>query len=306
MRLFLLLVMFANSSYLFGSEGDTSCGFLKFSESAREASLSGSYSSYSGGAEMVFSNPAGLTTGKDGEFYFGFSNYLAGSKLVLLSYKTSKNLVDLAFGVINFSIDSIERRLNDTVGIVPSAGNFSSRDTAVIISAAKSDFLGSIIDNLTVGLSLKVLNSKIDDESGYAFAIDTGFIYKYQPELNFSIVFLNLGTKMKYKNEGDNIPFSIKVGALYKPSSIINITSDIEHYVFDEKIYPSVGVEWYVKKNFILRTGYRFGYDTSNLGSMVGLGLGFGIITNELGINYAYVPFGELGSINKFDLSIKF
>lgn len=306
MRLFLFVIAVFNLSYLYSGEGKTACGFLKFSESAKEASLSGSYSSYNGGAEMIFSNPAGLADAKDGEVYLGFSNYLGGSKLGLLSFKTSKSDVALAFGVINFLIDSIEKRLNDAVGIVPSAGSFSARDTGFIISASKKEFAKSLIDNLSAGLSIKVLNSKIDNQTGYAFALDAGFLYRYQPELNFSLVFSNFGTPIKYKEETDKLPSSIKFSGLYQVSNAFIFTSEIEHYLYDEKFYPSLGIEWQVKRSFALRTGYRFGYDTSNLGGIVGLGVGFGITTDEVGINYAYIPFGELGDIHKFDLSIRF
>lgn len=306
MRLFIFFIIVIYKTCLFASEGTTSCSFLKFSESAKESSLSGSYSSYAGGAEMIFSNPAGLTTAKNGEFYFGFASYLGESKLILLSYKTSNGVVDIGFGAINFSIGSIERRENDAVGIVPSLGNFSSRDTALVISAAKKDFLTELVESLSAGLSLKLINSKIDNKSGYAVAMDGGFIYRYQPELNFSFSFSNLGTKIRYDNQADNLPFSIKIGAIYKVSNAINLISDIEHYVFDEKIYPSFGLEWYIRKSFVLRTGYKFGYDVSNLGSIVGIGFGFGVITDDININYAYNPYGELGSVNRFDIVFKF
>ncbi|MCX7641369.1 MAG: PorV/PorQ family protein [Elusimicrobiales bacterium] len=302
----IILVYFSNNVIIKAAEGTTACGFLKFSESAKEASLAGSYSSYNENADSIFSNPAGLLNSKDGELYFGFSNYIAGSKLAMLSYKTSKKDIALAFGVMNFYIDGIEKRINDVVGIVPSAGNFSSRDTVLIFTIGKNDFLKKVIDGLDFGASFKIYNSKIDDKSGNAFGVDIGFLYKYQSNISFSFVVSNLATKIKYVEDSDYLPFSIKAGSKYKLSNKVSLLSDFEHYIYDEKIYPSLGIECLIKNSFFIRTGYKFGYDTSNLGWLVGLGLGFGINTKDIDINYAYLPFGELGNVNKFDIVFRF
>ncbi|MGC8867743.1 MAG: hypothetical protein ACP5PA_06000, partial [Elusimicrobiales bacterium] len=75
---------------------------------------------------------------------------------------------------------------------------------------------------------------------------------------------------------------------------------------YDERFYPSIGFEWNVKKSLAIRTGYRFGYDRENLGNFVGFSLGIGVVANDVSFNYSYSPFGELGDINKFDISLKF
>lgn len=300
------LIIYIINHPLYAAEGETACGFLKFSNSAKASSLANSYSAYSGGSDMIFTNPAALTNAIDNDLHFTFANYLGGSKLGLFSYKISKNDLNIGFGITAFEIDSIERRLNDTVGIVPVSGSFSNRDTAFLFSFAKDKIFSSFIDNLSGGLTLKIINSKIDDKSGTAFAVDAGFIYGYSNDLRFSFVISNLGTEMKYVSDGDKLPLSIRFGGFYKLNNDIYLLADVEDFIYDEKIYPSLGFEWQVYKKLVLRAGYRFGYDTSNLGSLVGLGIGFGVVTKEISLGYAYVPFGDLGDVNKFDISIRF
>lgn len=290
---------------LFCGEGTTTANFLKFSQSARQSAVAGAYSAVGDDVNSIFSNPAGISYIKQKELSLGFTTYLEGSRLGMLSYTTPLKDSYMAFGIIGFDIGSIEKRTDDAVGIVPSQGSFGANDMAFIVSFAKKDFLTSVLENLNAGLSFKFINSKIDNSSAFSLAVDVGAIYKYSDKMNISFAINNLGTKMKYEDESDDIPLSIKAGALYKINRL-NLVGEIEEYVYDEKFYPSIGAEYFLKDSFILRTGYRFGYDTSNLGSMVGFSIGFGIVTKDVGFNYAYVPFGDLGNINRFDLQLKF
>ncbi len=306
MKGMMIVLIISLPFFCFGGEGKTAAGFLKFSHSARQASVGGSYSAFEGGSEIIFSNPAGLSTSQTKEITIGFVSYLLNSKMGILSYKTKYRDWYLGFGLAGFDIGSIERRTNDVVGIVPSEGSFSARDMVFIMAYAKDNFAPSLIDNLHFGINFKFINSKIDSSSAFSFAADAGFLYKYSDRINISFVLSNLGTKMKYEDESDNIPLSLKTGFLYSFDKKLNLSAEIEEFVYDEKFYSSVGAEWFLKESFALRSGYRFGYDTSNLGGITGFSFGFGIITKDVGFNYAYVPFGELGDIHRFDIQLRF
>ncbi|MEF3280589.1 MAG: PorV/PorQ family protein [Elusimicrobiota bacterium] len=290
----------------FAGEGTTTANFLKFSYSARQSSLAGAYSAIGDDSNAIFSNPAGIIDAENKQLGVGFVNYLLDSKSGFISYKTQAKNSDIAFGVIGFEVDSIDKRTKDYEGIVPSEGSFNSTDMSFLFAYAKKDFASSLLDNLNAGFVFKFINSKIDSSSAQSIAFDLGFLYRYSSNINISFVLSNLGTKMKYEQESDNIPLSLKAGFLYKIDKKANIVAEVEEFIYDEKFYPSIGAEWYLKESFVLRGGYRFGYDTSNLGSMVGFAAGFGIITKEVGFNYAYVPFGDLGNINRFDIQLKF
>jgi hypothetical protein len=55
-----------------------------------------------------------------------------------------------------------------------------------------------------------------------------------------------------------------------------------------------------------LRAGYRFGYDTASLGGTVGLSAGFGFKIWDVDMDYAFVPFGELGDTHRVSFIGKF
>ncbi len=303
--LFSLLIF--SGGNLFAGEGTTAANFLKFSQSAREAALAGAYSALADDSNAVFSNPGALANVEKTEIGLGFTSYIQDSKMGLVSYARDFKDGKLGMGLSLLSITGIEKRgLSDTPGIIPDSGNFSSSDMAFFLSYAKKNVFPNMVDNLNGGINLKYISSKIDIYSASALAVDIGFIYKYSDKTNLAFSVFNLGTKMKYDQDSDNLPLNIKAGMAYKWKEKTNFLAEVSEYIYDEKLYPSIAAEHQIREGFVLRAGYKFGYDTSNLGSLVGLSAGFGIRVSDIGFNYAYIPFGDLGNVHRFDFQMKF
>lgn len=304
---YIIFFLFFYAGNLLAGPGTTSANFLKFSQSARESSLAGAYSAMGEDVNSIFANPAGLANVKGKELSLGFTSYIQSSKMGMIGFTGDLKDAKYAFGLSALNIDGIERRGTiDSAGIVPVAGNFSSNDMALFLSYAKKDMFPSVMDNLNAGFTLKFINSKIDDSSAQSAAIDFGLLYNVNEAMNVSFMLANLGTKMKYEDESDNIPLNLRAGFLYKYKVKTNLSAEIQEYLYDEKFYPSLAIEHYFREGFALRAGYKFGYDRDNLGGWVGFTCGFGINVSGIGFNYAYVPFGDLGNVNRFDFQIKF
>ena len=224
-----------------------------------------------------------------------------------LSYAGLAGENRFGFGATFMTVGGIEKRgLNDAVGAVPELGDFSASDMAMTFAYAKADFLPDALPKLDGGFSVKFIRSAIDDKAAFAAAVDAGAIYHASGKLNISLALQNLGTRMKFEEESDPLPLNLRAGALYKFSPALNVAAEVNEYLQDEKFYPSVGAEYWFRKAFALRGGYKFGYDTSNLGSEVGLSLGFGVKVSGLGVDYAFLPFGDLGSIHRFGFWLQF
>lgn len=293
-------------SALYSGEGTTAATFLKFSQSSRQSAMAGAYSAVGDDSGVIFSNPAGMVKANKTQISMGFTSYIQDTKLGLLSYILKKDNSSFGFAVSAFNVDGIEKRgLIDQTGVAAAEGTFEANDVAVFLSYAKKDVFKNLMDNLSAGVNFKIIRSEIYHSNAVAVAADIGFLYEYDKNINFAFVISNLGTEMKYEDEGDKLPLSIKAGAGYRYNNL-NLSAEIEEYLYDEIFYPSFGLEYFLKNSLALRLGYRFNYDTSNLGNEVGFSAGFGIITKDVSFNYAYVPFGELGDINKFELGIKF
>lgn len=295
-------------SNLFASgPGTTSANFLKVSMSARETAVAGAFSALADDSGAIFSNPAGLAAFDSTELGFGFTEYLQGAKMGTLSYSGKMAEKRMGVGVSFLNVSDIEKRgATDAIGIVPSIGSFSSQDMALSLAYARKEAFPGMLDNLDAGFAIKFINSKISDSSAFAMAADAGVIYRAWEKANISMVLQNLGNSMKFEDESDSLPLNLKAGFLYRPNDRLNLAAELNQYFIDEKFYAAAGAEYWFRNSFALRGGYKFGYDTSNLGSQVGLSLGFGVKTSGLGVDYAFLPFGDLGNIHRFGFWIQF
>ncbi|MBI5744491.1 MAG: PorV/PorQ family protein [Elusimicrobia bacterium] len=287
--------------------GTTAAPFLKAAMSPRAVAMGGAFSALADDSGAVFVNPAGLAQFETREAAFDFSTYLQDAKMGNVSYAGEAAGNRFGFGATFMTVGGIEKRgLNDAAGAVPELGDFSSSDMAVTLSYAKAEFMPDSLPRLDGGVSVKFIRSAIDDKTAFAAAADAGAIYHATDKLNLALAVQNLGTKMKFDEESDPLPVCLRAGGLYKVSPQLNAAVEIAEYLQDERFYPSVGAEYWFRKAFALRGGYKFGYDTSNLGGEVGLSLGFGVKVSGLGVDYAFLPFGELGSIHRFGFWLQF
>ncbi|HAT71797.1 MAG TPA: hypothetical protein DCS63_03170 [Elusimicrobia bacterium] len=302
----ILAVALPAGAYASGA-GTTAAPFLKAAMSPRAVAMAGAFSALADDSGAVFVNPAGLAQFKEREAAVDFSTYLQDAKMGNLSYAGRAGGGRLGLGVTFMTVGGIEKRgLNDAVGAVPELGDFSASDMAVTLAYAKVDIMPDALPKLDGGFSVKFIRSAIDDKTAFAAAVDAGAIYHATGKLNLSLALQNLGTEMKFEEESDPLPLNLRAGALYKVSPELNVAAEVNEYLRDEKFYPSVGAEYWFRKAFALRAGYKFGYDTSNLGSEVGLSLGFGVKVSGLGVDYAFLPFGDLGSIHRFGFWLQF
>lgn len=309
----LFLVAFALPSTLpplpcFASgAGTTAAPFLKVAMNPRAVAMGGAFSSLADDSGAVFVNPAGLAQFKQREVGVDFTSYFQDAKMGNFSYAGKIAGSRFGLGVTLMNVSGIEKRsAADSAGVVPDIGSFDSNDLAVSLAYARKNVLPGALDNLDAGMTVKVIRSSIDEDNAYAFAVDAGAIYHATDKMNFSLVMQNLGTEMKFKDVSDPLPLSLKAGMLYKLKPRLNLTGELGEYFRDEKFYPAFGGEYWFRDSFALRGGYKFGYDTANLGAEVGLSLGFGLKVAGLGVDYAYLPFGDLGNVHRFGFWMQF
>ena len=301
-----LLAALPACAYASGA-GTTAAPFLKAAMSPRAVSMAGAFSALADDSGAVFVNPAGLAQFEAREAALDFSTYLQDAKMGNLSYAGKVGDNRFGFGATFMTVGGIERRgLTDSVGSVPELGSFDASDMAITLAYAKKDFTPELMPRLDGGFALKFIRSAIDTKTAFAVAVDAGVIYRATEKINLSMAVQNLGTKMKFVDESDPLPLNIRAGALYKASEKLNIALEINEYLQDEKFYPSAGVEYWFRNALALRGGYKFGYDTANLGAEVGLSLGFGVKVQGLGVDYAFLPFGDLGNIHRFGVWVQF
>jgi len=205
--------------------------------------------------------------------------------------------------LIYFSQSSLTRF--DVLG--NAQGDFKPVDFAFAVGYGKT------FGRLQFGTSLKFIRSQIDDATGSSFALDLGVQAQRLTDLGegpldvgFSI--LNLGPAIAVGSIADPLPLKLQGGVLWHISPTVNGLLDL-HLSVDQDPYFSIGSEVHFPfrddKKFSIRAGYNISR-TRELDGLTAMSAGFGLDLNRFRMDYAWSPFGDLGSTNRISMGFRF
>lgn len=160
---------------------------------------------------------------------------------------------------------------------------------------------GRSISDLAVGLGFKLIHDQQESLSTSAIALDVGATYKTPVAgLKAGASIANLGTKGKLYQESYDLPWQARLGWRYDVS-IVGVAQD---FILSETEQPGIaaGVECRPAELLALRVGYRTGSDYAGFS---GLRAGLGLSWHGIGVDYAYAPYGKLGSCHRLSLSYR-
>ena len=287
--------------------GTSAAQFLKIGAGSKAAAMAEAYTAVADDVYSVYYNPAGLTRATVPEFAGQYVSYFQDSGYNFLAFAYpfgrekdySKHALGLS--IYTFRVNDLERRTQDTD---LAAGLFDSSDMAYALS-----YSYRLKRELGLGATLKYVRSKIDDVSAGAVAVDVGA--QYQPNrdwpLYLGLNLRNMGSRMKFGDESDPLPFGVAFGAGYVFFSDLKLDLDVVKYR-DTDVYFSGGAEY--RKAFMdkLEGSLRAGYTThyQDIDGFKGFATGAGLRYSSVGFDFAWVPFGDLGNTFRYTLSVKF
>jgi len=303
--LYALLIAHCAVLPLYASSGTEGAAFLDIPVGAGPAAMGAAYTALANDAYAATYNPAGL----------GFLNSTQFSGQHL-SYIDTIHYEYLSFAVPLYHPGSVQadRPTSSLGGSVQylGTGDVAGMDqngnpTGSISGSYASynlSFGHSFSDKLSFGVTGKMINATLANVSANAYAADLGGMYKLQPNLNLAATLTNLGTKLTFLNEGDDLPLAFHLGAAYQPNTHFLITT--------EGVYPKTGLgsfhvggEWRPIEMLALRMGYRTD-TTQGLSALAGLSAGLGVDLWGQELAYAWLPYGDLGNTHYISLLMKF
>jgi hypothetical protein len=179
-----------------------------------------------------------------------------------------------------------------------STGNFSGRDTAFAFTYASI-----ITEVLSLGISIKGIVQKIENEETSSFAIDLGQLYQSPIEgLTLSTVLQNIGPKIKFSIEGDKLPLTLKFGSSYRfRVQPLTLTCDLIKPI-DNDWKMNLGMDLWFNELIALRGGFN-----SQIFKELGTGItaGFGVTIKHYQFDYAFVPYDKLGNIHRLSITFR-
>jgi len=269
--------------------------FLKLGVSAREIAMGEVGISCSYGVNSINWNPGCFGFLDRLEFSFMHAEWFQGIRYVNFGFAQPLSFGNIGVGMKGLWLGDIE----GWTGPDPEdyQGEFNALNLAVNLSFSKK-----IGTNKSFGLNLKPIYENIATEKAFAFASDLGFLYELPVKgLKAGLTFQNIGTCIKFKEEGSSLPSFVGVGFSYPLfNESVTIAADILK-PFKENLEFRTGVEYLLSDIIAFRFGYKSGL--SKTGEFAGLNCGFGAKVRDLNLDYAFAPYGVLGLTHRVSLT---
>ena len=289
-----------------GAAESSAAQFLSLGFGARALGMGEAFTAVADDASAVYYNPAGL--GKSGnEILVSHSWHIQDTGLTQLAYTRGP----AGFSLTYFSAGSMEGR--------DDAGNpgpdFTAEDFAF------SGGYAAAIGRLSAGAAFKVVRQRIKDSAASAVCADAGLLYGFEAApVTLGLSVSNLGTKIKFEDESFPLPVVYRAGLAVRTGrpfpAVLSAEADFPN---DSSVIFRTGVEYTGFEPIAFRAGYRtapasqrsavLGKDfggSSGLSELYGFFMGLGFAISPVRIDYALLPYGELGSSHRFSVAMKF
>jgi hypothetical protein len=290
--------------------------------------------SLQGDAANMFWNPAGISLKDEtAQAAFTYNNWIGGlSQNALAASYNWEGIGTVGLGFMTFGISGIPaNRDNGYADPLLSAlqidqGTTSTYDYLDLLLQAT--YSRHVIENLSLGVSFKYINEKIDDQSAGAVAIDIGAVYNIGL-LGWSIGarINNLGSDMKFYDYASPIPLTFAIGTSMMPvneeMTAWTVAMDLVKPQ-DGQQYSYLGTELGFNNMFFLRGGWKFNYSwfgltgsgiddgttqrapiqTSLERGSLGAGVRMPVEGYTVSFDYAYTVFTSVKDVHRFTCRI--
>ncbi|MDD4004185.1 MAG: PorV/PorQ family protein [Elusimicrobiaceae bacterium] len=285
----------AEAAFSGDDAGTSAAQFLKLGPGARAAGMGGAFTAVAGDSGAIYWNPAGLAGLTSQHAAFTHAQMFEDIRYEWASYALPVWGGALAAGVQYLSygdVDAFDANGN-TEGVIHPG------DLAVSLG------FGHKLLGLDAGASLKYISSQIRSKAT-AFAADAGVRYSISG-LTLGLNLQNMGSGMKYVNESDPLPFTIRGGAACMIADTVLVSADAVA-PRDGGVYGAFGAECAREIGAALKAALRAGYSTESheLDGTKGFALGLGLDYRSYSLDYAYSPMGDLGGVNRFSVGMSF
>jgi len=295
-----LLALVLTGYFSSADVGTTALPLLKIPTGPRAGAMGESFTALSDDATAIYWNPAGLGQLKDPEFFLSHHEWFLGFRDEYASMALPLGPGRLGVGLTYSGVSGIEAW---DINNLPREVKTVSNNTGVLSAG-----YGFPVPNprlpMYLGGSVKVAYDFLGDASsaGGGAGADLGVIAHPWSFLSLGLSASNLGAAAYSNNPYYYwLPASLKLGALFRYEDL-SLVSD---FIVPIDNTPSLhfGGEYTIFHVVSVRAGYKTGpQDISSLGLMTGLCVGAGFRIGRLNIDYAFEPYGMLGSTHRIGI----
>lgn len=328
-----------------GGPGTTNADFLKAEQGVRAIGMGESYVALGQGLDTLYWNPAGLVQLDSPTATFTHSFWLQDIGTEYLAYGTPLGpLGAFGGGVTYLHAGTIDQTTEDQYGNYNGINGQASASSMALIGTYSQKLSHLLISqdalkDVLVGVSLRVVNENIADKDIFGAGLDLGAIWRQTEEIKpqdvtsasgqmkesddkyavrdrgwrLGLVAQNLGVTSE-----NLLPINFRAGTGYVFQEVFSkngratLAADVLVPI-DNSPQVSFGAEYaHVSENteFAARVGYKVGPELTDLDSSAGFTAGLGAAIQasliRYQIDYAFVPYGELGTTHRVSLTVAF
>lgn len=263
---------------------------------ARATAMGSAYVAVAEDSSALLWNPAGLSGLKNYELGLHHNSWLAGiaQETVVAGVPLSSwGGLGLSFNYINFG----ELAAYDSQG--NAAGNYGASDLGAGLGWGKE-----VMQGLQAGVAMKTEALTIDGVSYSAFSGDLGLLWEVAGA-RLGVVYANLGSPVA----GSALASALRLGASYgltfnqDNSLLLAAATQVEPMGVSRIQF---GAEEVFYRMAAVRLGYEDSLADNQIKGLSGLTAGLGFTTAGFNLDYAYLPFGDLGTAQRLSLSYRF
>lgn len=299
-KIFLFLILFTFVNLLKAEEIKENAGLifpvLSIYGCARAEGMAGAFTAIADDVTATYLNPAGLSQIKNMQLAFLFNKWFMDS---FIGHIMTAGL-NLGPGKIGADIFYIDYGTFELIKSPYIADSEKINPFSLFFTLSYGIGFG---DNFSIGLSGKYLMQSLAKISYTGYGGDLGLIYKIE-QFSAGLAVKNFGTGGSY-----NLPLSINSGLAYKildtPLNLLIFSSDF-NYNLNSKQEIKAGIEYGFRRTLFLRAGYKYNFADDYLKELKGISLGIGFAFSSIELNYAFLPYGELGIAHNIMISFVF
>lgn len=330
---FLLILTIPLNAQGFSKAGTTGAQFLKIPVGAKAVSMASTFTSIADDPSGLYWNPAGAALFDRFEAGFCYTQWIADIDHnyigMVVPFGESGTL---GLSVIQLSSGQIE---NTTIAKPKGTGTYyDAQDLAISLTYAKY-----LVEQVSVGISIKYVNQRIWNTSAQTVAFDLGvLLHTGFYGMNVGLSFQNFGPGLtlsgsdlikpydidpnsvtnplidaSLKTQPYNLPTSYRASVsmpiiggdnapfnLYESSFLIAV--DAVH-LSDNPEHYSLGAEYGFFDAFFVRGGFIFNTDEEGL--TLGCGIKVPLGVTALKFDYGYASFGVFDAVHNFSLGVR-
>ena len=268
---------------------------LKIGQGCRAAAMGESFTGLSNDASTIYWNPAGLAGVAGNQFALSHQEWFEGIK-----DEVGHAALSLGPGALGLGL---------TYSGEPDVRYWDAEQQRFEEFNAWSAILSAgygwrLSDKFALGAAATGLYQDLKLEKGYGGALDFGASLWPSSRLGIGFAARHLGMMTFGNGFEERLPMEFALGGSYS-TGMFNFTLDAVAPALDNNPNVRAGIEFIPVKPLALRLGYRTGpVSLSSLGYSNGLTGGLGVTVGNFGIDYAFVPYGELGLTHRVGLRL--